>query len=115
MSLGHTDAPAYPKGIQIPPQPPESPLGSTAASAIQQTLALLTLSDSDLEETELEVELHPQSEFTAVVTDTACKCVMHLLSHHAPTGAWYFVDTISSSIIVIVCTSGIRPYRHIPR
>ena len=22
-----------------------------------------------------------------------CKCVMHLLSHHAPTGAWYFVDT----------------------
>ena len=44
-----------------------------------------------------------------------CKCVMHLLSHHAPTGAWYFVDTISSSIIVIVCTSGMRPYRRIPR
>ena len=37
-----------------------------------------------------------------------CKCVMHLLSHHAPTGAWYFVDTISSNIIVIVCTSGMR-------
>ena len=70
-SLGRTDAPAYPKGIQIPPQPPEPPLGSTAASAIQQTLALLMLSDPDLEETELEVELHPQSEFTAVVTDTA--------------------------------------------
>ena len=22
-----------------------------------------------------------------------CKCARHLLSHHAPTGAWYFVDT----------------------
>ena len=22
-----------------------------------------------------------------------CKCARHLLSHHAPAGAWYFVDT----------------------
>ena len=44
-----------------------------------------------------------------------CKCVMHLLSHHAPTGAWYLVDIISSNIIVIACTSGMRPYRCIPR
>ena len=44
-----------------------------------------------------------------------CKCIMHLLSHHAPTGVWYFVDTISNSIIVIVCISGMRPYRRIPR
>ena len=41
------------------------------------------------------------------VVDT-CKCVIHLLSHHAPTGAWYFVDIISSNIIVIACTSGMR-------
>ena len=47
--------------------------------------------------------------------DAVCKCVMHLLSHHAPTGAWYFVDTISNSISVIICISGMRPYRCIPR
>ena len=28
-----------------------------------------------------------------------CKCVKHLLSHHAPTGAWYFIHTSISSII----------------
>ena len=38
-----------------------------------------------------------------------CKCVMHLLSHHAPTGAWYFVDIIGSNIIVIAYTSGMPP------
>ena len=26
---------------------------------------------------------------------------MHLLSHHAPTGAWYFVYTKQCSIIVV--------------
>ena len=40
---------------------------------------------------------------------------MHLLSHHAPTGAWYFVDITGSDIIVIAYTSGMRPYRRIPR
>ena len=45
----------------------------------------------------------------------SCKCIMHLLSHHVPTGAWYFVDIISSDIIVIAYTSGMRPYRRIPR
>ena len=44
-----------------------------------------------------------------------CKCVMHLLSHHAPTGAWYFGDIIGSNIIVMAYTSGMRPYRCIPR
>ena len=29
-----------------------------------------------------------------------CKCAMHLLSHHAPTGAWYFVYTNDYSIVI---------------
>ena len=27
-----------------------------------------------------------------------CKCVLHLLLHHAPTGAWYYIDTSLGSM-----------------
>ena len=65
-------------------------------------------------ENDLPKEDHPEHIY--VNADVRlCKCVMHLLSHHAPTGAWYFVDIISSNIIVIAYTSGMHPYRRIPR
>ena len=69
-SLGRTDAPAYPRGMQVPPQLLDPLLEGTATSAIHKTLALLTLSDPDLKETELEGEMHPQLELAAIGADT---------------------------------------------
>lgn len=69
MSTGRTDAPAYPKGMQIPSQIPGPPSTSAAASGMCQTLALLALEDPDTEDVEPEGEMRPWLDFAAIGTE----------------------------------------------
>ena len=65
-STGCTDAPAYPKGMQVPPQIPGPPSTGAATSGVRQTLALLALEDPDTEDVKPEGETRSWPDLAAI-------------------------------------------------